>query len=192
VGKPGVYVGTRTGVRGTTDKQSKRLRNWRFRAAGSDPQYIHTVIAILPRLLATAVETTTGAKWRRTLSFAPTGHGTVPQKSAVFLLLTQRTPRAKCKRPSAMSPMCSSYSGIYRATLPSKTLGSRLEQERVATDDAGIPSQVAKYLHGVGDSTNPIIKLLGGAFGVGIIARIVRGYTFVSRNSRQVHSQPVS
>src|ERR1700676_2203471 len=63
-----------------------------------------------------------------------------------------------------------------------ETLGSRLEQERVATDDTGTPLQVAKYLHGVGDSMNPIIKLLGGAFGVGIIARIVRGYTFISRN----------
>jgi hypothetical protein len=63
-----------------------------------------------------------------------------------------------------------------------ETLGSRVEQERVASDDAGTSLQVAKYLHGVGDSTNPIIKLLGGAFGVGIIARIVRGYTFVSRN----------
>jgi hypothetical protein len=62
------------------------------------------------------------------------------------------------------------------------TVGSPVEQERVATDDNGATLQVAKYLHGVGDSTNPIIKLLGGAFGVGIIARIVRGYTFISRN----------
>jgi uncharacterized protein (DUF2235 family) len=51
------------------------------------------------------------------------------------------------------------------------------EQERVA---AG--TQVAKYLHGVGDSQNPLVKLLGGAFGAGLIARVVRGYTFVSRN----------
>jgi uncharacterized protein (DUF2235 family) len=42
--------------------------------------------------------------------------------------------------------------------------------------------QVAKYLHGVGDSRNPIIKMLGGVFGWGVIARIVRGYTFISRN----------
>ncbi len=63
-----------------------------------------------------------------------------------------------------------------------ETLGSRVEQERVTSEGVGAQLQVAKYLHGVGDSTNPIIKLLGGAFGVGIIARIVRGYTFVSRN----------
>ena len=46
----------------------------------------------------------------------------------------------------------------------------------------GQTQQIAKYLHGVGDSRNPIIKLLGGAFGVGVIARVVRGYTFISRN----------
>ncbi len=44
------------------------------------------------------------------------------------------------------------------------------------------PSQVAKYLHGVGDSNNPLVKMLGGTFGAGIIARIIRGYTFISRN----------
>jgi uncharacterized protein (DUF2235 family) len=53
------------------------------------------------------------------------------------------------------------------------------EQEIVEPGDGG---QVAKYLHGVGDSRNVIIKLLGGAFGDGIIARIVRGYTYISRN----------
>ena len=42
--------------------------------------------------------------------------------------------------------------------------------------------QVAKYLHGVGHSRNAISRVLGGAFGAGVISRIVRGYTFVSRN----------
>ena len=56
------------------------------------------------------------------------------------------------------------------------------EEERVAVDAKRTITQVAKYLHGVGDSNNAIIKLLGGAFGAGIISRIVRGYTFISRN----------
>ena len=56
------------------------------------------------------------------------------------------------------------------------------EQERVARDAAGEVVQWAKYLHGVGDSANPLVKLLGGAFGAGLIARVVRGYTFLSRN----------
>ena len=55
------------------------------------------------------------------------------------------------------------------------------EQEREVTGD-GATRQVAKYIHGVGDSRNPIVKLMGGAFGAGVISRVVRGYTFISRN----------
>lgn len=46
----------------------------------------------------------------------------------------------------------------------------------------GQPQLCAKYLHGVGDSSNPISRVVGGAFGAGLIGRIVRGYTFISRN----------
>lgn len=57
------------------------------------------------------------------------------------------------------------------------------EQEKVLS--AGpIVRQVAKYLHGVGDDTNALSRILGGAFGAGVITRIVRGYTFISRNYR--------
>ena len=55
------------------------------------------------------------------------------------------------------------------------------EQEKESVE-TGETRQVAKYLHGVGDSRNPIVKLMGGTFGAGIISRIVRGYTFISRN----------
>lgn len=63
-----------------------------------------------------------------------------------------------------------------------QTIALQNEQEKVLLDASGAGLQVAKYMHGVGDSTNLIIRLLGGAFGLGIIARIVRGYTFISRN----------
>ncbi len=56
------------------------------------------------------------------------------------------------------------------------------EQEKLKVDADGDAAQVAKYLHGVGDSRNVIVKVLGGVFGEGFIERIVRGYTFVSRN----------
>jgi uncharacterized protein (DUF2235 family) len=56
------------------------------------------------------------------------------------------------------------------------------EQERVLTAADGTTRQHAKYLDGVGDSQNFLVKALGGAFGAGLIVRIVRGYTFVSRN----------
>ncbi len=59
------------------------------------------------------------------------------------------------------------------------------EQEKELVNAQGQVLQIAKYLHGVGDSNNAIHKLLGGVFGAGVISRIVRGYTFISR-----HYQP--
>ena len=56
------------------------------------------------------------------------------------------------------------------------------EQERILYDADGTAVQVAKYLHGVGDSDNFLVKVLGGTVGAGLIARIVRGFTYVSRN----------
>jgi hypothetical protein len=58
------------------------------------------------------------------------------------------------------------------------------EQERTHVGADGKIAQVAKYIHGVGDSSNLLFKVLGGTLGFGIIARIVRGYTFISRSSR--------
>ena len=56
------------------------------------------------------------------------------------------------------------------------------EQERVSQDASGAEVQWAKYLHGVGDSNNALVRLLGGTLGAGLIVRIVRGYTFISRH----------
>jgi len=56
------------------------------------------------------------------------------------------------------------------------------EQERTLRRADGTIAQVAKYIHGVGDSSNLLFKVLGGTLGFGIIARIVRGYTFISRH----------
>ena len=61
-----------------------------------------------------------------------------------------------------------------------QTMTMRDEQERVVIDPSGL-SQVAKYIHGVGDSDSFLKKAMGGMFGMGVIARIVRGYTFISR-----------
>jgi len=47
---------------------------------------------------------------------------------------------------------------------------------------AGPPSLTGKYLPGVGTQGDPVLKLLGNAFGDGIAEPIVRGYTFLSRN----------
>ncbi len=62
-------------------------------------------------------------------------------------------------------------------------LRSADEQERVLAAPGGGPvHQIAKYLHGVGDSDNFLVKVLGGVGGAGLVTRIVRGYTFISRN----------
>src|SRR5262245_47799785 len=63
---------------------------------------------------------------------------------------------------------------------PSALLTANEQEKELASD--GLTLQIAKYIHGVGDSRNPIGRIIGGAFGAGIISRIVRGYTFISRN----------
>jgi Uncharacterized alpha/beta hydrolase domain (DUF2235) len=59
------------------------------------------------------------------------------------------------------------------------------EQERTLSGADGAVRQASKYLHGVGDSDNFLVKALGGTLGAGLITRIVRGYTFISRNYAQ-------
>ena len=63
-----------------------------------------------------------------------------------------------------------------------QTMTMRDEQEKLLPDAAGATVQVAKYIHGVGDSDSFLKKAMGGMFGMGVIARIVRGYTFISRH----------
>ena len=63
-----------------------------------------------------------------------------------------------------------------------QTMTMRDEQEKVVPDAAGGVVQIAKYIHGVGDSDSFLKKAMGGMFGMGVIARVVRGYTFISRN----------
>lgn len=56
------------------------------------------------------------------------------------------------------------------------------EQEKLLADPQGRAVQLARYIDGVGDSSNWLMHALGGEFGAGTIVRIVRGYTFLSRN----------
>jgi uncharacterized protein (DUF2235 family) len=74
---------------------------------------------------------------------------------------------------------------LYHNLAGDESIGSfalENESERIDMDADRNVLQIAKYLHGVGDSDNAIRKMLGGAFGAGVISRIVRGYTFISRN----------
>jgi uncharacterized protein (DUF2235 family) len=67
-------------------------------------------------------------------------------------------------------------------TVTAETVALPSEQEKMLSGADGLPIQIAKYMHGVGDSSNLAIKALGGLFGAGVIVRIVRGYTYISRN----------
>ncbi len=63
-----------------------------------------------------------------------------------------------------------------------ESMSLRDEKEKVLADQGGATLQVAKYIHGVGNSNSAMKKIMGGMFGMGSIARIVRGYTFISRH----------
>jgi hypothetical protein len=56
------------------------------------------------------------------------------------------------------------------------------EMEKTLADAGGTPTQIAKYIHGVGDSNQLLDKVAGSAFGLGVVGRIARGYTYISRN----------
>ena len=79
--------------------------------------------------------------------------------------------------PTNVYKLFSGLAGTVSAT--SKDLNDEQEKQLVVD---GSTLQVAKYIHGVGDSDNPIRKILGGVFGAGVISRVVRGYTFISRH----------
>jgi uncharacterized protein (DUF2235 family) len=59
--------------------------------------------------------------------------------------------------------------------------GQILEYEKSYVE-TGQLKQIAKYINGVGNSAFKLNRAMGGALGFGLIERIARGYTFISRN----------
>jgi uncharacterized protein (DUF2235 family) len=56
------------------------------------------------------------------------------------------------------------------------------EKEILWPATAGTPiAQAAKYIHGIGDTDNALARACEGAVGLGLVARVVRGYTWLSR-----------
>lgn len=90
--------------------------------------------------------------------------------------------------PDHEQPVVGSVTNVVKlyanlvGTPTADSVGHRKEQEKVTTDAAGRVTATAKYIHGVGDSHNLALRIFGGVFGGGMIARIVRGYTYISRN----------
>src|ERR1700710_1995534 len=60
------------------------------------------------------------------------------------------------------------YSNLAGRATP-ETLRLKDEQEKRLIDATGNTVQIAKYIHGVGDSDNLIRKVMGGVFGMGVI-----------------------
>jgi uncharacterized protein (DUF2235 family) len=58
--------------------------------------------------------------------------------------------------------------------------GNAMEQETQEAEGGAI-IQWSKYINGVGTGDGQIVNLFGSALGAGLAARIVRGYTFLSR-----------
>lgn len=86
--------------------------------------------------------------------------------------------------PDATTNVYKLFCNLAGTLTPGSSALSR-EQEKECRNDQQQVVQVAKYIHGVGDSSNELEHVFGGVTGAGIIARIVRGYTFISR-----HYQP--
>lgn len=72
---------------------------------------------------------------------------------------------------------------LFQALAGENTLGGPHddEQEKSFPGSPQTAPHVAKYIHGVGDGGNWWSNLVGGAFGAGLIFRVLRGYTFISR-----------
>jgi hypothetical protein len=78
--------------------------------------------------------------------------------------------------------VCKLFAWLKGDLQPGGTTWGGIEMEKVLNDAQGQPVQMAKYIHGVGNSSAILDKVAGGAFGVGVTARIARGYTYLSRN----------
>lgn len=72
---------------------------------------------------------------------------------------------------------------LFEALKASAPLAAADQEKEVvwpATAGATV-RQAAKYIHGIGDTDNALARACEGATGLGLVARVVRGYTYLSR-----------
>jgi len=79
-------------------------------------------------------------------------------------------------------PIKSNVQKLYESLPDSHILNDSENECEIKTIKNDTEVQVAKYLYGLGAGTNPLFKLWQGAFGEGLVGRLVRGYTYISRN----------
>lgn len=65
-----------------------------------------------------------------------------------------------------------------RLTTP---VGAEMERRFDAAPAGQAPGQIARYIHGIGDTPDELARLVEGDFGLGLVHRVVRGYLFLSR-----------
>ncbi|MBW8760475.1 MAG: DUF2235 domain-containing protein, partial [Burkholderiales bacterium] len=72
---------------------------------------------------------------------------------------------------------------LFEALAGSGPLGPDDQEKEFAQPPAGdaVSGQAGKYIHGVGVGSNLLAKAVEGAVGLGLVARVVRGYTYLSR-----------
>jgi hypothetical protein len=82
-----------------------------------------------------------------------------------------------------LTNVCKLFAWLSGELQPAGTPWGGLEMEKWSVDAASADVvQISKYIHGVGDSSKLPDRIVAGAFGVGVTARIARGYTYISRN----------
>lgn len=92
------------------------------------------------------------------------------------------TPDSTAGCEPQLTNVCKFFAWLDGDAQPAGSGWGGVEMEKSLQNASGTPTQVAKYIHGVGNSQQLVDKVAGGAFGVGVVARIARGYTYISRN----------
>jgi uncharacterized protein (DUF2235 family) len=72
---------------------------------------------------------------------------------------------------------------LFEALAGSSPLGAGDQEKEFAQAASGgaASGQVGKYIYGIGAGSNLLAKAVEGAVGLGLVARVVRGYTYLSR-----------
>jgi uncharacterized protein (DUF2235 family) len=73
-------------------------------------------------------------------------------------------------------------SGVATTPIELKVKTGQILEYEKSYAETGQLKQIAKYINGVGNSAFKLNRAMGGALGFGLIERIARGYTFISRN----------
>jgi uncharacterized protein (DUF2235 family) len=72
---------------------------------------------------------------------------------------------------------------VFEALKGSGPLAAADQEKEIAwpTGRDATVTQAARYIHGIGDTTNALARACEGAVGLGLVARVIRGYTWLSR-----------